>query len=81
TVGLGGPEEAELLVLKMIEKGRIHAKINQANGTVSFDESPQDFGARDTTLLLNAQIESLIKLNQSVLLADQHVQDTMDLAK
>ncbi|KAJ7540488.1 hypothetical protein O6H91_10G017600 [Diphasiastrum complanatum] len=78
TVQLESPKDAELHILQMIQKGEIHAIINQKDGMVSFLEDPEQYKTRDIAQQLHGQIQKIIGLAKKIRFADEQV--SCDLA-
>lgn len=62
TVKLKDAKEAELYLLKMIEKGEISAKINQKDGMVAFIDDAQEFDSPKTGEILDNAISKSMAL-------------------
>jgi COP9 signalosome complex subunit 3 len=70
---LRSPQEAEKHVLHMIEKGEIFASINQKDGTVSFQEDPENYDTKTMTTYLDRQVQKVIELGQKVRAIDETI--------
>lgn len=60
--GLGGPQEAELAVLRMIDAGEVSARISDRDGMVHFLDDEESYHSEATSLALDALIGRSIEL-------------------
>nr|CAG4640802.1 EOG090X04TU [Eulimnadia texana] len=65
-VQLSSVEEAEKLVLKMIEDGEIYASISQKDGMVSFRDCPDKFNSPQTLHRLQKEISLCMELDAQI---------------
>jgi len=73
SVKLKSAQEAEEMIVRMVDKGEIFATINQKDGMVSFHEDSEQY---DTTSMLNfldQQVQGSIDLAKKVRAADESI--------
>ncbi|KAI8464947.1 MAG: hypothetical protein J3K34DRAFT_99745 [Monoraphidium minutum] len=64
--GLAGPERAEAEILRMVESGQVHARIDEATGMVTFSEDPEAYTSAGTAATLDAAIARAVELSERV---------------
>jgi len=72
-VKLQSPQEAELQVLRMIEKGEIFATINQKDGIVAFQENQEQYDSKQILTVLDKNIQGVILLGNRVRQLDDDI--------
>jgi len=72
-VKLGSAGEAEKHVLRMIEKGEIFASVNQKDGMVSFQESPEQYDTKTMSNQLNGHVQKVIELGRKIKSIDETI--------
>jgi len=72
-VKLPSPQEAELQVLRMIEKGEIFATINQKDGIVAFQENQEQYDSKQILTVLDKNIQGVILLGTRVRQLDDEI--------
>ncbi|PSC73531.1 COP9 signalosome complex subunit 3 [Micractinium conductrix] len=60
--GLGGPAEAEVAVLRMIDAGEVHARISERDGMIRFSEEDEAYHSEATTTALESLIARTVEL-------------------
>ncbi|TRY71112.1 hypothetical protein TCAL_02399 [Tigriopus californicus] len=80
-VGLANSEEAEKLVVKMIQEGSIHAKISQKDGMVRFDNNPEHFNSSEVLETLEAKITRCMALDNQLQSLTEVIETNSDYVK
>lgn len=65
-VGLGSPQEAEHLILRVVETGQVRAKISQADGMVAFLEPAELYDTVAASKVINGSISGTLALKEKV---------------
>lgn len=65
-VQLGGPKEAEMHVLQMIQDGEIFATINQKDGMVRFLEDPEQYKTCEMIEHIDSSIQRIMTLSRKL---------------
>eukprot|EP01133_Synstelium_polycarpum_P013721 gene13721-16175_t len=65
------PQEAESIVLKMIEEGEIFASISQKDGMVTFNENPETYKGNKIMNELDSQIQNVMSLETKLRSIDE----------
>jgi len=73
SVGLSSLKETENYVLRMIENRQIFATINQKDGMVSFQESPEKYDSIEMSAQLNEQIQRIINFSKRMRSIDEDI--------
>ncbi|XP_046362327.1 COP9 signalosome complex subunit 3-like isoform X1 [Haliotis rufescens] len=72
-VHLSGAKEAEKYVLHMIEDGEIYATINQKDGMVRFQDSPEKYNNATMLLQVDQEMQKCIELDEKLKTMDREI--------
>jgi hypothetical protein len=74
SAGLGGPRDAEALILACVDAGQVFAKIDGRAGLVAFREEPGQFCTAAVATRLGAQLDAIVGLAQRTRVLDEALQ-------
>ena len=74
SAGLGGPRDAEALILACVDAGQVFARIDARAGLVAFREEPEQFCTRAVASRLGAQLDAIVALAQRTRVLDEALQ-------
>jgi COP9 signalosome complex subunit 3 len=69
----GGASEAEKYIRDMIEKGELHASIDQVSGMVAFHDSPEKYCTDAVVARIDQQIAKCVALEEKIALLDREI--------
>ncbi|PRP82268.1 COP9 signalosome complex subunit 3-like [Planoprotostelium fungivorum] len=73
TVNLNGPIQTQQLILRMIENGEIHAKINVRDSMISFDSTGEGYDTNDTGSVVDGRIQKVMSYARKVRVLDDTI--------
>jgi len=73
SVKLKSPQEAEEMIVRMVDKGEIFATINQKDGMVSFHEDGEQYDTTKMLIFLDQQVQTSIDLAKKVRATDENI--------
>lgn len=71
--GLSAAKMAEKLILSMIDDGDIHARINQKDGMVIFEDNPEKYNSVEMFIKIEDEMAKVMDAEEKVKLMDQEI--------